>query len=230
MSVIYLKSAITKDPDDFEKCKKSFNSKILIYFEEQRSKKSDEREDVKVDDFSLDITLGHSWNQDYSYNDTSLYTIEGDEIKIAPRSSVVVRIREFIRVPNNRFGMVLSTGSLFLQSGVQSAIAKIEPGYSGTLVLRLTNTSSNVARIKKGEKIASVIFLETNHTPSYTAAENSRRISEEKATRFKRFSFWMVRESHRLMVFSQIAIAVATVFAAIFAGISFGMKLLEMWR
>lgn len=173
MGMIYLKKSITCDKELFEAQRKSFNSKILISH-------IDSEKVCEVDDFSLDITLGKSWNENYSYNDRSLFMIEGSGITINPRSSVVVSIRENISIPNNIFGIVISTGSIFLQHGVQSPTAKIEPGYSGVLILRLVNYSDSVVHIKKGEKIASVIFLRTEHTPTYTFATNSESTNIRK--------------------------------------------------
>ncbi|HDH7788082.1 TPA: hypothetical protein PJH86_002896 [Raoultella ornithinolytica] len=180
MSIIFLKESITSDRGDFERSKKSFNSKLLTLH-------ADDNTSVSSDDFSLDITLGMSWNENYSYNDRSLFLIEGDSISIKPRSSVVVSIREKINVPNNMFGLVISTGSIFLQHGVQSPAAKIEPGYEGILILRLVNYSDISVTIKKGAKIASVIFFRTEHTPEYTYATNSERTNIKKKGKFEIF-------------------------------------------
>ncbi|MCE9873995.1 hypothetical protein LZ667_21785 [Hafnia alvei] len=176
MSIIFLKDSITNDRAEFERSKKSFNSKLHTFH-------ADDNTDVSSDDFSLDITLGMSWNENYSYNDRSLFLIEGDSITIKPKSSVVVSIREKIIVPNNMFGLVISTGSIFLQHGVQSPAAKVEPGYDGILILRLVNYSDISVSIKKGAKIASVIFFRTEHTPQYTYASNSERTNIKKKGR-----------------------------------------------
>jgi deoxycytidine triphosphate deaminase len=173
MSIIFLKDSVTKDRADFENSRKSFNSKILAFH-------VDDKSIVDSDDFSLDITLGMSWNENYSYNDRSLFMIEGDSITIKAKSSVVVSIREHILVPNNMFGLVISTGSIFLQHGVQSPAAKVEPGYEGVLILRLVNYSDSPVTIKKCDKIASVIFFRTEHTPMYTHATNSERTNIKK--------------------------------------------------
>ena len=177
MGIVYLKENTVQDRNVFEKQKKSFNSKILIDYTDANEKSTSS---LLVDDFSIDITLGKSWNENYSYNDRSLFMIEGETISIKPRSSVVVSIRENISIPNNMFGLVISTGSIFLQHGVQSPTAKIEPGYSGVLVLRLVNYSDSVVTIKKGQKIASMIFLRTEHTPPHTFATNSESTNIKK--------------------------------------------------
>ena len=119
MSIVYLKANVTNKVLEFEKQKRSFASKILIRYG------NDETKDVHIEDFSLDITLGDSWNENYSYNDKGLFLIENERIVLPPKGSVVVSIRESIRMPNNKFGIVSSTGSLFYQEGVQIPSAKV---------------------------------------------------------------------------------------------------------
>lgn len=173
MSIIFLKDSITDKRQEFERSKKSFNSKVLVT-------DNDSQKTIVSDDFSLDITLGNSWNENYSYNDRSLYEIESESISIKAKSSVVVSVNEIITVPNNLFGLVVSTGSIFLQHGVQSPTAKIEPGYDGALILRLVNFSNKPVVIKKGVKIASVIFFRTEHTPDYLHVSNSKGANIKK--------------------------------------------------
>lgn len=132
----------------------------------------------------MDLTLGKAWNSNYSYNDKSLFQIEKDEIVIRSRQSVVVLVDEYIKVPNNKFGIVLSTGSLFLQKGVLIPSAKVEPGYSGRLKLRIVNTSSSKITIRVGEKLASVVFFATDNTPSHIEA------IESEATNIPKINFW----------------------------------------
>ena len=92
MSIIFLKNSTTSDIEEFERQKKSFDSQIFIVYDEDKNLK----ETVKVDDFSLDITLGKSWNENYSYNDKGLFLIEDQKITILPHTSVVVAIRELM--------------------------------------------------------------------------------------------------------------------------------------
>ncbi|HGM6348526.1 TPA: hypothetical protein ACKP8H_002774 [Serratia marcescens] len=184
MSIIHLKSRTTTNSNDFERNKKSFNSKLFLCYEDERSNPN--RNNVHIDEFSLDLTLGNSWNENYSYNDKGLFIIENGKISIPARTSVVVTVRETMKVPNNIFGIVMSTGSIFLQDGIQSPSAKIEPGYSGTLKLRLVNYSAKKVELTKGQKIGSAIFFQTDHTPDFIEASNSESTNIPKKGRVKR--------------------------------------------
>lgn len=175
MSIVFLKDNLAKDKEEFEKFKKSFDSKIFI-------EKSINPEQLLLDAFSMDLTLGKAWNSNYSYNDKSLFQIENRKITLRPRQSVVVLVDEYIKVPNNKFGIVLSTGSLFLQKGVLIPSAKVEPGYSGRLKLRIVNTSTSKVTLSVGEKLASVVFFATDNTPSHVEAIESEATNIPKLT------------------------------------------------
>lgn len=190
MSIIFLKNSTTSDIEEFERQKKSFDSQIFIVYDEDKNLK----ETVKVDDFSLDITLGKSWNENYSYNDKGLFLIEDQKITILPHTSVVVAIREYIKMPYNKFGIVLSTGSLFLQQGIQIPSAKVEPGYSGLLKLRLVNSSNDKVTLYQNQKIASIVFFQTNHTPPFIEAINSESTNIPHKGRFKKIMTWIKQQ------------------------------------
>lgn len=213
MSIVYLKANVTKKVLEFEKQKRSFASKILIRYG------NDEETDVHVEDFSLDITIGDSWNENYSYNDKGLFLIENERIVLPPKGSVVVSIRESIRMPNNKFGIVLSTGSLFLQEGVQIPSAKVEPGYSGILKLRLINSSNKKVFLNKNQKIASIIFFDTSHTPHLIEATNSENTNIPKQGKWNKVSSWFKQQGVGQTI--QLIIAIATSLSMLIAATAF---------
>ena len=213
MSIVYLKANVTNKVLEFEKQKRSFASKILIRYG------NDEKTDVHVEDFSLDITLGDSWNENYSYNDKGLFLIENERIVLPPKGSVVVSIRESIRMPNNKFGIVLSTGSLFLQEGVQIPSAKVEPGYSGILKLRLVNSSNKKVFLNKNQKIASIIFFDTSHTPHLIEATNSENTNIPKQGKWNKVRSWFKQQGVGQAI--QLTIAIATSLSMLIGAIAF---------
>ncbi|MDF5995101.1 hypothetical protein P4200_12665 [Pseudomonas aeruginosa] len=85
---------------------------------------------------------------------------------------------EEIKVPHNRYGIVLPTGSLFLSRGVLVASAKVEPAFDGKLKLRIFNTTNKNVCLTKGEKLGSVIFSPQNRrtpkAPSSVAVKYRR--------------------------------------------------------
>lgn len=216
MSIIFLKNSTTSNIEEFERQKKSFDSKIFIVYNEDKLPS----ENVKVDDFSLDITLGKSWNENYSYNDKGLFLIEDQKITILPHTSVVVAIREYIKMPYNKFGIVLSTGSLFLQQGIQIPSAKVEPGYSGLLKLRLVNSSNDKVTLYQNQKIASVVFFETNHTPNFIEAINSESTNIPHKGRLKKVMTWIKQQGWAQGL--QLCLVIVGIITIILAILNFG--------
>lgn len=216
MSIIFLRNSTTSDIEEFERQKKSFDSQIFIVYDEDKTSK----EMVKVDDFSLDITLGKSWNENYSYNDKGLFLIEDQKITILPNTSVVVAIREYIKMPYNKFGIVLSTGSLFLQQGIQIPSAKVEPGYSGLLKLRLVNSSNDKVTLYQNQKIASIVFFQTNHTPPFIEAINSESTNIPHKGRLKKIMTWIKQQGWAQGL--QLCLVIVGIITIILSVLNFG--------
>lgn len=216
MSIIFLRNSTTSDIEEFERQKKSFDSQIFIVYDEDKTSK----EMVKVDDFSLDITLGKSWNENYSYNDKGLFLIEDQKITILPNTSVVVAIREYIKMPYNKFGIVLSTGSLFLQQGIQIPSAKVEPSYSGLLKLRLVNSSNDKVTLYQNQKIASIVFFQTNHTPPFIEAINSESTNIPHKGRLKKIMTWIKQQGWAQGL--QLCLVIVGIITIILSVLNFG--------
>lgn len=165
MSVLQIKDRTTDSIKDFDKFSLSSNSQIYTTASIEH-----------IEEFSIETTLGEGWNDNYSETDKSLRKI-GDSITVRGHDSIVVEVGEEIRVPHNRYGIVLPTGSLFLSQGILIASAKVEPAFTGKLKLRLFNTTGKKITLKKGTKLGSIIFFPTEstkiHNPTYRVSEIS---------------------------------------------------------
>lgn len=152
MSVIHVKKRSTKDYKIFNES--SSSDKSLLWL----SDKAD------VESFSIDLTVGQEWSEKYGPESNAMHEITEAGIQILRHGSVVVAAAEEIRVPYNMYGILVPTGSLFLDKGVLIAPAKVEPAFQGNLKLRLFNTTGIKHRLKKGDKLGSVVFFSTETT------------------------------------------------------------------
>jgi len=116
-----------------------------------------------VEGFSIELSVGDQWAKDLSKEKAVMYAIE-DLITIKPQSSIVLEVKENIHVPFNMYGLVLQTGSVFLEQGILIGAGKIEPSFDGKLRMLIYNTSKTKRTLKKGQKIASAIFMRTDKT------------------------------------------------------------------
>ncbi|MCY1212687.1 dUTPase [compost metagenome] len=178
MSVQQIKGRTTNSQVEFESNSLSHSS--LIFTDAPES---------SLDEFSLELTLGNGWNDSYSDQNRNLIEIL-NSITIRRNGSIVVEVQEEIRVPHNKYGIVLPTGSMFLSKGVLIAPAKVEPSFVGKLKLRLFNTTSDRIVINKGTKLASIVFFQTESTKEQEHIYRKSEISLRKASKSADLKRW----------------------------------------
>lgn len=178
MPVLQIKGRTTISHADFDAASHSSNSLILTNAPDER-----------IEEFSLELSVGEGWSDNYSGNDKNLWRIV-DGMTIKGHDSVVVEAAEEIKVPHNRYGVVLPTGSLFLSRGVLVASAKVEPAFDGKLKLRIFNTTNKNVYLTKGEKLGSVIFFSTESTQTQKPIKRGSEISTLPITRLARVKKW----------------------------------------
>jgi deoxycytidine triphosphate deaminase len=132
-----------------------------------------------VEEFSIELSVGDQWAKDLTKEKASMFEIEGDEISIKPQSSIVLEVKEHIKVPFNMYGLVLQTGSVFLEQGILIGAGKIEPSFNGKLRMLIYNTSKTKRTLKKGQKIASAIFMRTDKTIDASIYKDKRALVKE---------------------------------------------------
>lgn len=83
----------------------------------------------------------------------------GDRFLIYPGQLVLANTFEYVRIPSNIFGFLISRSSLNRLGITISSI--IQPGYAATLTLELSNRSSNVVELVPGMRVVQVFFFKT---------------------------------------------------------------------
>jgi len=152
VSVVHIKNRSTSNEKSFEE--NSSSDRSLLWLSEK----------AKAEAFSIDLTVGEQWSEKYGPTSNEMHLIADEGMQILKHGSVVVTSAEGLRVPHNMYGVLVPTGSLFLDKGILIAPAKVEPAFSGTLKLRLFNTTGLKHTLKRGDKLGSVIFFSTETT------------------------------------------------------------------
>lgn len=179
MSVSQIKGRTTRSQPDFDTFALSTNSCIFTTAVESN-----------IEEFSIELTLGDGWNDNYSTHDRNLRRID-EGVMLRGHGSIVVEVQEEIRVPHNKYGIVLPTGSLFLSRGILIAPAKVEPAFFGKLKLRMFNTTHQKIFLRKGEKLGSVIFFATESTKVHNVTYRASEISVPPISRFGELKKWV---------------------------------------
>lgn len=153
MAVISMKNRSTENRGLYEKFKKSDTS--LVYADAKA-----------IEDFSVELTIGNSWAEVIDKDNPDMFSFDGGKAFLKPNSSAVIEVAEDISIPYNMYGIIVPTGSSFLQKGIIIGAGKIEPSYSGKLKILLYNTSKSKRELIPGTKFASAIFIRTDRTIS----------------------------------------------------------------
>ena len=89
--------------------------------------------------------------------DRILDLVAGDYFLIRPRSSVVVKLAEEIRIPKDCLARFLLKGKFF-SVGIAPVNTYADPGFVGNMGIVLTNTTNYYIRVNRGEPIAKADF------------------------------------------------------------------------
>lgn len=178
MAVIHLKDRSTNDALAFNDQRSSHASMLFV------------NNETAVERFSLELTVGAAWAKVFSPKQKDFIQIDAGGIRIGRHDSIVIEVAEDIQVPNNMYGILVPTGSMFLGLGILIAPAKIEPGYSGKLMLRLFNTTAEKHTLKTGQKLGSAIFFSTDTTMNHAPFMRERGASVKEIKRSARIWQW----------------------------------------
>lgn len=187
MSVVHIKSRITSDSQSFSDYAASDRSMLWL------------AKHANVESFSLDLTVGDQWSEKYGPTSNEMHKISEEGMCILRHGSIVVTAAENIRVPHNMYGVLVPTGSLFLDKGILIAPAKVEPSFSGNLKLRLFNTTALKYTLKKGDKLGSVIFFSTETTQFQDPVTKNSVLVSKPIPRLNRMCKWVGRNINQLI-------------------------------
>lgn len=178
MSILYLPGRTTTIEKEYREQQVADASKILV------------DDSANVESFSIELTVGTNWSESYGKTN-AMVEIESAGIDLASGRSVVIEVAERIGIPFNMYGLVIPTGSLFLDQGIIIAAAKIEPAFQGKLKLRLVNSSGERRKVVIGQKVASAIFFATDHTMFHADVTKRPVTVVPSVPTYRRFIRWI---------------------------------------
>ncbi|WP_186130298.1 dCTP deaminase domain-containing protein [Burkholderia gladioli] len=187
MSVVHIKTRSTGSEEVFNGAALSDKSALFI------------KDGLEPDHFSVELSVGEAWSDRYGPSYSQMHTIPSDGLHLTRHGSIVVQVAERIKVPHNMYGLIVPTGSLFLDRGVLIAPAKVEPSYVGYLKLRLFNTTNDKHDLKKGDKIASIIFFSTETTCFHPEITKKSIVVSKRIPIRKRLGRWASQSVNQII-------------------------------
>ncbi|MEM0158899.1 MAG: dCTP deaminase [Thermoplasmataceae archaeon] len=97
---------------------------------------------------------------------------EGDDVAVPAGSHFLVSTLEYLSMPPGIMGQIWIRSS-FARKGIYGSFGAVEAGYQGNLTLSFFNFSSDPVRIRKGDRIAQIVFHELDGIPDLTYGERS---------------------------------------------------------
>lgn len=136
-----------------------------------------------IDKFSLDNVGAISY-------DLTLDFVVGYEksetVTITPSSTMIIRTSEKLKMPNNILGRIAEKNSV-MRMGLFVRGPHYQPGHETYCFLFVKNISTNEITLKKGMKIAQIIFEELKEIPEVAYNEN-KNASFNNEINYKGFS------------------------------------------
>ena len=158
-----------------------------------------------------------------------------EEINLAPGTSAMVASKEIINVPKDKIFRVIPKNSRIRQ-GIQLEAPVYQPGHKTRVFARITNVSSSVISIKKGDSVASIMIESLSGIPArpydgtfkdeldyrglgrysklYKSEKIDKTISEIKETEKKIYSNVMLLITIFIGIFSFINLNIQSLFSA----------------
>jgi dCTP deaminase len=91
----------------------------------------------------------------------------GNDVIIPPGTTVLSRTEEWFNMPSDVLGICLGKSTL-ARIGLDVLVSPLEPGWSGHLVVEITNNTPNEIRIYAGVGVAQICFFRSANKPSAT--------------------------------------------------------------
>ena len=106
---------------------------------------------------SYDLRVGERYQD---HRDRAAHELgEGDHIELLPGNSVIIETLEEVVFPRWLFGQIVPKVSL-LQKGIANTPTKIDPGYSGPLLVTAFNHGKRPEQLKRGQRFCAM-FVQT---------------------------------------------------------------------
>ena len=80
------------------------------------------------------------------------------DLVIYPHSSAFVDLRVRVEIPNGYVGLMTSKSGLMSRMGIKTT-GTIDCGYSGTIGCKIFNHSSEIVKLKAGDKVTQLVVM-----------------------------------------------------------------------
>jgi dCTP deaminase len=162
---------------------------------------------------SYDLRVGDKYKD---HRNDIIHALKGEDyIELRPGNAVIIETKEDVRFPRGLFGQILPRVSL-LARGIANTPSKIDPGYSGHLLITTFNHGKRTQKLQRGERFCSLHLLTVGEgiRPFHGSAKQLEGLSRFGALR--RSGDWL-EENQIWMTFGVFAFTVVSVILSVVA-------------
>lgn len=168
-------------------------------------------DDAKVCNATYDLRVGDKFKD--HRNDTIQALNEGDSIELLPGNAVIIQTEEEVRFPLKLFGQILPRVSL-LELGVANTPSKIDPGYSGRLLITTFNHGKRTEKLKRGAGFCSLHLLTVEDGVRPFNGPGKQHTGLPRSSTLQRWRDWL--EARQIwLTFGVFAVAVVSLILSV---------------
>ena len=126
--------------------------------------------DARVsDDFRIFTNVNNSLVDPKNFSDDNFVERKGPYCIIPPNSFALGKTVEYFRIPKNVLCICVGK-STYARCGVIVNVTPIENSFEGNIVIEMSNTTPNPAKVYSNEGIAQFLFFKSDTDPETTYA------------------------------------------------------------
>ena len=124
--------------------------------------------DVRIsDEYRIFTNVNSSLVDPKSFSDDNFIERKGPFCIIPPNSFVLAKTIEYFRIPNDVLCICVGK-STYARTGIICNVTPIENEFEGNIVIELSNTTPNPAKVYSNEGIAQFLFFKSDSPPETT--------------------------------------------------------------
>ena len=135
--------------------------------------------DVRIsDEYRIFTNVNNSLVDPKNFSDDNFIERKGPYCIIPPNSFVLAKTVEYFRIPKDVLCICVGK-STYARSGIICNVTPIENEFEGNIVIELSNTTPNPAKIYSNEGLCQVLFFESDEECEFSYKDRSGKYQKQ---------------------------------------------------
>ncbi len=175
----------------------------------------DQFRDMKDSNVTYNLCVGDEYRD---HRDVGKSYLRGDDaISLMPGQAVIIETREQVQFPRTMFGHIVPRVSL-LQEGISNTASKVDPGYSGHLLITVFNLGKKTVTLARGAQFCCLYVLRVEQG-ARLYEKPGKRLDDETPRLWLRYVLDFIERNSAALVAVLIIIEIAREGPALFRAV-----------